>query len=676
MKAVDYFTNLLDHATVPDRIITLDFETFYDTADDYSLKKMSVEAYIRDPRFQTHGVGVKINDKPTHYFAGAANVANLMRKLPVHQALVVAQNTRFDGFIMSHVYGVQAHTWSDTMQLASMVFGNNLPSASLRALAKRLCPKHLQKGGVELEDVDGIRDLSPEQSAALGTYCKQDVDITYFLFQLFAKQLSDRPLELPILDLIIRMFTSPKLVLEPTVLSDLKLLEETEKAAALAAINALMETPVDMKAIRSNKQFAALLEAQGVEVPMKISITTDLPTYAFAKTDREFVDMKMHDNPVVQKLVAGRLRIKTSINETRAVSYLDVASRGTWPVALNVSGARTTHRLSGSSDGGGNPQNLGRKSPLREAIGPPPHHALMMADSSAIELRIAMTLAGEEDVVRLWKTDPLFDLYKTFAGYVFDMKTEDVQDDERAVGKVACLSLQYGSGDVTFRQTAWNRGIEMSQAEATDITNKFRAAFPHLRATWKQLGYVVRKLERGIVEETWFDHLAKANPTTIAGCPGFDIAAGLPVTYPALAWEHNARTGERELTYTIYPKRGDEDYAYGSGGKRVKIYGSKALQNICEGLGRNIVLAQTLAIDRWLKADVSEGSQSVMSIHDEGAWVIPLGAFQCMSDPTLPSLQYVLDGALDIMRTSPAWWPEIPLEAEGNIGVIKYSAGH
>jgi hypothetical protein len=41
-------------------IITIDFETYYDR--DYSLSKLTTEAYIRDPRFEIIGVGIKVND--------------------------------------------------------------------------------------------------------------------------------------------------------------------------------------------------------------------------------------------------------------------------------------------------------------------------------------------------------------------------------------------------------------------------------------------------------------------------------------------------------------------------------------------------------------------------------------------------------------------------------------
>ena len=40
--------------------LTLDFETYY--AADYSLRKMAMWDYIRDPRFKVHGVSVRLDD--------------------------------------------------------------------------------------------------------------------------------------------------------------------------------------------------------------------------------------------------------------------------------------------------------------------------------------------------------------------------------------------------------------------------------------------------------------------------------------------------------------------------------------------------------------------------------------------------------------------------------------
>ena len=53
-----------------DRLVTLDFETYYDP--EYTLKKMSTSEYVRDPRFKAQMVGIKIGNKKTRTFTGAA----------------------------------------------------------------------------------------------------------------------------------------------------------------------------------------------------------------------------------------------------------------------------------------------------------------------------------------------------------------------------------------------------------------------------------------------------------------------------------------------------------------------------------------------------------------------------------------------------------------------------
>ena len=50
------------------RVITIDFETYY--SREYSLSKMTTEAYIRDPRFEVIGVGIKVDDNPPDWYSG------------------------------------------------------------------------------------------------------------------------------------------------------------------------------------------------------------------------------------------------------------------------------------------------------------------------------------------------------------------------------------------------------------------------------------------------------------------------------------------------------------------------------------------------------------------------------------------------------------------------------
>ena len=50
-------------------VITIDFESFHDK--DYSLSKMTTEAYVNDKRFEVIGVGVKVNSAETKTYSGS-----------------------------------------------------------------------------------------------------------------------------------------------------------------------------------------------------------------------------------------------------------------------------------------------------------------------------------------------------------------------------------------------------------------------------------------------------------------------------------------------------------------------------------------------------------------------------------------------------------------------------
>ena len=66
-------------------LITLDFETYYDK--DYSLKKLTTEAYIRDPRFEVIGFAYKVNDGPTTWVT--SNITATLKSLDLENSKII-----------------------------------------------------------------------------------------------------------------------------------------------------------------------------------------------------------------------------------------------------------------------------------------------------------------------------------------------------------------------------------------------------------------------------------------------------------------------------------------------------------------------------------------------------------------------------------------------------------
>ena len=368
-------------------IYTIDFETFWDRRD-YTLSKMQMSAYVRDPRYQTIMVGIKRNEGKTVVLTDS-QFHQLLPALRLEDAAVLCHNTLFDGFILAHHYHVRPRLYLDTLSMGRALY----PSArhhSLKALAEMV---GVGVKGTEVENTSGKRTLTPEEWHCFALYCANDVDLTFALWQ---KMKQGFPIsEIKLIDLIIRMFTEPRVLLNKALLLEEHTAEVQRKAALLA------QCVADKSTLASNDQFASLLESLGVVPPMKLSPAAlkkgeQKWTYAFAKTDEGFQALLEHDSEEVRAVCGARLGIKSTINETRALRFLHMAELGPVPIGLAYYAAHTG-RLGGTDKV--NWQNLTRGSRLRLAVEAPPGSMLVIGDSGQIEARCLAALAGEETLL-------------------------------------------------------------------------------------------------------------------------------------------------------------------------------------------------------------------------------------------------------------------------------------
>lgn len=406
-------------------IVTIDFETYYDR--DYSLSKMTTEAYVRDPRFEVIGVAIKVNDYPTDWYAGS-DPGRFLRQLDYRDKAILCHNTAFDGAILSWHYGIRPKLWLDTLSMARPLH-NITVGGSLKALAEHY---GLGAKGDEVLRTLGMRraDFSDEAMARYAEYCIKDVDLTYKLFRRLAKGFP--PSELQLIDQILRMYTEPMLVLDTELLNQHLETVVTRRQELVESLG--FDTNDNAKStLMSNDKFAAYLKACGVEPPMKTSKTTGKPAYAFSKTDKAFTDMVEHPDERISTAVAARLGVKSTIEESRTRSLLGVASRGPLPILLNYYGAHTG-RLSGGDKM--NLQNLPRGGALRRSLRAPDGMVLVACDSSQIEARMVAWLAGQKDLVQLFADKR--DVYCEFASVVYGRTITKADKLERFVGKT-CL---------------------------------------------------------------------------------------------------------------------------------------------------------------------------------------------------------------------------------------------
>ena len=158
-------------------LITLDFETFYD--QEFSLRKMTTEAYVRDPRFEVIGVGIKLNNEDTEWASGTHKQIKryLSQNFAWQEASLLCHNTMFDGAILNWCFDIRPRMYTDTLCIARALHGTEA-SASLAMLSQRY---NIGVKGTEVLDAKGKRraDFSEEELSAYGDYCINDVELTH-----------------------------------------------------------------------------------------------------------------------------------------------------------------------------------------------------------------------------------------------------------------------------------------------------------------------------------------------------------------------------------------------------------------------------------------------------------------------------------------------------------------
>lgn len=313
------------------QLMTLDFESYY--SKTHSLSKLPTEEYINSDEFEVIGFSIKLGDTPTAWYTGDRYyLQGVLDAFNWSDIALVAHNCFFDASILSLYFGINPAKYIDTLSMARAIHGISV-GGSLAKLAEYY---ELGEKGTEVVNALGkhLKDFTEEELAKYGEYCVNDTELTYALLQKLIPHFNTTELELVSLTI--------KMGVEPLLEVDLPALEHHLYEVKAAKEELLERIVVDKSEIMSNPRFAKLLEEQGVIVPMKISPTTGKMTYAFAKTDDGLKDLLEHPNLVVQTLVAVRLGVKSTIEETRTERYIGIAKRmGKLPVPLSYYGAAT-----------------------------------------------------------------------------------------------------------------------------------------------------------------------------------------------------------------------------------------------------------------------------------------------------------------------------------------------
>jgi DNA polymerase len=620
-------------------LITIDFETYYD--QKYSLTKISTEEYVRHDRYETIGFAYKINDERCVWVTGTnEHIQKVLDTLPWDDSLVLAHNTMFDGAILSWRYGVKPKGWLDTMSMGRALHGVD-QSVSLASMAVRYA---VGEKGTEVMNAVGVgrEFFSPDALAKYGAYCRNDVELTYNIFQ--HMMLSGFPKgELKLIDLTLSMFIHPVLKLDTEALkAHLADTVAQKKAHLVSALQAVgkqdlavkhilgdEETQAEVrKTLMSNVQFAAMLKGLDVEAPIKISPTTGKPTLALAKNDEAFKELLEHEDPRVQALCAARIGTKSTLEETRTQRFMDISKRGAFPVPLRYYAAHTG-RWGGTDSV--NLQNLPSRGAnagkLKKAILAPEGYVFIDADSSSIEARTLAWESGQDDLVKAFANGE--DVYKIMAAAIYGTTVDKVTDGGRFVGKTTILGAGYGMGAAKFKAQLKTFGLDIDEGESKRVIETYRNTYPMIPVLWRESQEAIKCMMRGMTMKLGKDGLLTVNEK------GILLPNGLHIYYNGLA--EVIENDKRQFTYQT--RNGPN-----------KIYGGKVVENFTQAIARCIIGDQMLKIAKRYKV--------VLTVHD----AIGIVARQEEADEARAYVE-------SCMRWVPSWAEGLPVNCESGMGL-------
>lgn len=598
-------------------IITIDFETFY--SREFSLTKMTTQEYILSPHFEVIGVSVKLNNDSTGWKSGThAEIKEYLDQLPWDDAIVCAHNAMFDGAILEWIFDIHPKLYHCTM-MSSRPICVPFTTRGKSNLAEVSKYYNLPPKGTEIQNALGMRrrDFNAHALEKYAAYCMHDTELCYFIAKKHLPQLPKE--ELLLISATITKFTRPKLELDLEVLTTRLGEVLSEKAQVLERCGLHNR---DM--LMSNDQFAAALIMFGVTPPMKISPRTGKETYAFAKVDVAFKELLEHPDVRVQLIVAARLKVKSTIEETRLQRFIDVyhamqATDSKFAAPLLYAAAHT-HRFGGWDKL--NLQNLGRGSALRKGIKAPEGHKIVAGDLSQIEARITAVLAGEDSLVEAFARGE--DVYSSFASRLYDFEVSKANTKERFVGKTCILGLGFGVGGATLKNSLSIAGVDVTLNESYRYVNTYRNVYPNIPELWSLMDKkVIPAMAAGVRLEIGFGiHTEKE---------AIVLPNGMKLRYP-----------------NLYQKRieGYTNWVYDYRGNETTIYGAKLVENVVQALARIIVSAAEVYL-------IKAGHYAVLQVHDELLYVV--------SDEKVDKFSLVLRKVLE--RPVP-WMPELPVAAE------------
>lgn len=685
-------------------LVVIDFETYWDSKT-YTLSKMGPIEYVRNEKFTPQLCAFALSNGSCCVDCSVVEHARLqttLENLDTHDVAWCGHNMHgFDSLILSEFFDFHPRQIWDTIAMMRWTGLSRVCRESHAALTEFLGNGHKAAGTVVSDHKQWPDDFTLEERVFFIQYCKDDAG------QCYQNALDMLPYMTPdalrFMSITARMATEPSFVLDEDLL--MEYLSDLDAAADKARQELMtmfsFQSNADMlAALRSADKFAGMLRSLGIEPPLKesaaktktkrekLQLAADagvqgaaeelenmqpVMTYAFSKTDVDFVLMQDHPDPRVAMLVRTRLQLNSSIDRSRAETLLKFARmHKPLPIMLGAWLAHTGRYSAGASADAGTKtdklqfQNLSKRDPskrkLRQAIKVPEGHVVVACDSSQIEARGLAFVANEVGLLTQFREgrDPYSELAETIFGVPWqDIKAGAKAGDKqmkmyRNTGKTGILSCGYSVGHHKYSNTLLRQGIHLHEdldrhhELARYAHGIYRAAHPNIVAFWKTAENVLEAMLRGESgtfggpnNDIYTFGIMPVGPRTDLCVPSVRFPSGYILRYPGLRAERND-WGKWQFVYDTYK---------GASKIPTHIYGGSFTNNLVQGLSFvDVIMYQGCRMDE-------AGIKLACNIHDAWASVTPE-----------EQGEYVKQQMLHYMSMVPPALNGLPVACEAEIG--------
>ena len=656
-------------------VLFCDFETF--SACD--LKTAGLDNYARDPTTGVHCMAFAFDDEPVGVL-GQFSVRGQFSRIHAHVeagGLVYAHNAPFEWAIWNHVmvprYGWPELKIEQCRCTMAMAYAMGLPGA-LEDAAPALgidARKDMKGKAIMLRwckpKADGtfyVPGDDLEKFQRLCDYCKQDVEVERALHK---RLMELSPSEQKLWELDHR-------INQRGVLIDLT---SVDKALALVKLeqdrlNSEMLKATDgfVGKCTEASRLVQWLRREGVEIERvaKADVLDALSEDGLPAHVRRALELRKEAaKSSTAKLVAMKQRAAKD-GRVRGIHQFHGAATGRWAGrGVQFQNVPRWRPGIGQKEVDDMFNHLHDKNYIDMFYGPtmdalvdclrgmvvaPPGKDLVAVDFSAVEARVLAWLAGQDDVLDAFRNRE--DIYKLAASRIYRVPKEQVDKQQRQIGKVATLALGYQGSVGAFQSMARNYNVKRPDSEVEEIRDAWRAAHPRIVGYWYDLERAAISAMKGKGPFA----VGPAGRQVVYKKAGSFLWCRLPsgrvlcYPYPELRTVTTSWGEDKEaLTYMTVvsnPKaKIIEDPNSKGTWKRTATYGGSLAENVTQAVARDL-LAEALC--RFNDA----GLATVMHVHDE------IVAEIATSEDT-----DALSKIEALMAVVPNWANGLPLAAEG-----------